>query len=116
MLKDLAQYDLDGIFLDRGRFDGIQSDFSDLTRKQFEAYIGKQVNNFPDDVLPKGATMADINKMTSYPPYFKKWLEFRAKVMYDFMAKARKAVKDFSVATKIFIYNNLFNNYLISQS
>ncbi len=104
LLKDLAQYDLDGIFLDRGRFDGIQSDFSDLTRKQFEDYLGKQINNFPDDILPKGATMADINNMTSYPPYFKKWLEFRAKVMHDFMAKARKAVKDTNPKVKFGVY------------
>ncbi len=104
LLKDLAKYDLDGIFLDRGRFDGIRSDFSDLTRKQFEAYLGKQVANFPDDILPQGATMADISKMAAYPPYFKKWLVFRAKVMHDFMAKARKAVKDTNPKVKFGVY------------
>ena len=34
LLKDVAKYNsLDGIILDRGRFDDIQSDFSDLTTR-----------------------------------------------------------------------------------
>ena len=38
LLKDLAGYDLDGIFLDRGRFLNLQADFSEESRKQFEEY------------------------------------------------------------------------------
>ena len=94
LLKDLAYYDLDGILLDRGRFDGMQSDFSDLTRKKFENYLGNiELSNFPDDILPQGATMQKVTAMTKYPPYFTKWIEFRAKVMFDFMERARTAVK-----------------------
>ena len=53
MLKDLAAYDgLAGIFLDRGRFDGFTSDFSNYTRKEFEKYIGRSVASFPADILP----------------------------------------------------------------
>ena len=55
MLEELAAYDgLEGIFLDRGRFDGFTSDFSDYTRKEFEKYIGATVVNFPADILPAG--------------------------------------------------------------
>ena len=94
LLKDLAKYDLDGIVLDRGRFDGMQSDFSELTRKKFESYLGNiKLANFPGDILPQGATMQQVMAMSSYPPYFTKWLEFRAKMIYDFMSKARTAVK-----------------------
>lgn len=103
LLKDLAKYNLDGIFLDRGRFDGIHSDFSESTKKKFEAYLGGvTIQNFPDDVLPPGVTMAQVielvNKGTT-PVYFKQWNEFRAKNIYEFMEKARTAVK--SVNPKI---------------
>ena len=55
LLKDLAAYDdLDGIILDRARFHGFMSDFSDYTRGEFEKYIGKSVTNWPADVLPAG--------------------------------------------------------------
>lgn len=89
LLEDLAAYeDLDGIILDRCRFDGFQSDFSDYTRTQFEKHIGATVENWPDDVLPVGATYG-----TYYQKYTKKWHEFRAKVIHDFVEKARYAVK-----------------------
>lgn len=92
LLGDLAgNYpDLDGIILDRGRFDGYTSDFSDYTRQKFEAYIGATVANFPADILPPGTT-SGIPSPT--PKHLLKWLEFRAKVIHDFMSKARTTVK-----------------------
>ena len=94
LLKDLAKYDLDGILLDRGRFDGMQSDFSEVTRKKFENYLGNvKLSSFPGDIVPAGATMQQVMALSTYPPYFTRWLEFRAKVIHDFMAKARTAVK-----------------------
>jgi Uncharacterized protein conserved in bacteria len=83
---------LDGIILDRVRYDGITADFSDLTRGQFEAYVGKKVDNFPQDIFKwaydvKGDPYIERGKL------FNKWIEFRAKVIYDFMAKARQEVK-----------------------
>lgn len=94
LLKDLATYDLDGIILDRGRFDGMQSDFSEVTRNKFESYLdNEKLANFPGDIVPPGATMQQVMALATYPPYFTKWLEFRAKVIRDFMEKARTAVK-----------------------
>lgn len=105
LLEDLAEYDLDGIILDRGRFDGIQSDFSDFTRKKFEAYLGNvKLDNFPDDILPPGTTMQQVMSMSSYPPYFTRWLEFRAKVIYDFVSKARTAVKSVNPEIQFGVY------------
>ena len=43
--------DLDGLMLDRVRYDGITADFSSLSRKKFEEYIGKKVANFPEDIF-----------------------------------------------------------------
>ena len=89
LLEDLAAYeDLDGIILDRCRFDGFESDFSDYTRREFEKYIGATLENWPEDVLPVGAAYG-----TYYQKYTKKWHEFRAKVIHDFVEKTRYAVK-----------------------
>lgn len=105
LLKDLAKYNLDGIILDRGRFDGVQSDFSNLTRKKFETYLGNvKLANFPGDILPPGTTMQQVIAMSNYPPYFTQWLEFRAKVIYDFMTKARSAVKSVNPDMKFGVY------------
>lgn len=93
MIDDLAAYqELDGIFLDRGRFDGIDSDFSDYTRRKFEDFLGHSVQNFPEDVI--SADILDGGSLPSeLPVYFKKWLEFRVKVIHDFMEEARNRVK-----------------------
>lgn len=101
LLKDLAKYDLDGIFLDRGRFLNLTTDFSDVTRKQFEAYLGGvKIQNYPDDILPLGVSSLP----STYPQYLMKWLEFRAKVICDFMQKARSAVKSVNSKMKFGVY------------
>lgn len=92
MLDDLAAYeDLDGIFLDRGRFNDLNSDFSNYTKKKFEEYLGYSIQNFPDDVLRPD--MLEGSLPSELPVYFKQWLEFRAKVIHDFMEKAQQRVK-----------------------
>lgn len=102
LLADLAAYEgLEGIFLDRGRFDGFTSDFSDYTREKFEAYIGAKVQRFPSDILPAGHTAGIPSPQ---PVYLKKWLEFRAKVIHDFMEKARAAVKKVNPNLKFGVY------------
>ena len=92
LMEDLAAYkDLDGIILDRCRFDELHSDFSDYTRQKFEAYIGRTLQNFPNDVMR--AEIKTGSLPGNLPPYFKQWLEFRVKVIHDFMEKARTRVK-----------------------
>jgi uncharacterized lipoprotein YddW (UPF0748 family) len=92
MLEDLAAYkELDGIVLDRGRFDDLDSDFSPYTKKKFEEYLGYSIPNFPADVMTAGTTAGSLP--ATLPPYFKQWLEFRVKTIHDFMEKARIRVK-----------------------
>lgn len=92
LLSDLAAYPgLDGIVLDRGRYNDLRADFSPLSRQQFEAYIGETLNKFPAGILPPGTDNATLGKPNT--AYTTKWLEFRAKTIHDFMAKAREAVK-----------------------
>ena len=47
MLEDLASYsELDGIFLDRCRYDCLAADFSEVSRTAFEEYIGQKVETY----------------------------------------------------------------------
>jgi hypothetical protein len=97
----MAQYNLDGIFLDRGRFLDLRSDFSDVSRQKFQQYLGNvTISNFPEDVLPVNASALP----SSYPTYMLKWLEFRAKVIHDFMEKARLTVKSVNPDIKFGVY------------
>lgn len=79
---------LDAIGFDFGRFTSIESDFSDLTRSQFEDYIGETVKNYPRDIFTWGG---DGNPKGG--KYYEKWLEYRAKVIYDLFVKTKTAVK-----------------------
>lgn len=84
--------DLDGIILDRVRYDGLTADFSDLSRSKFEEYLGTKLDSFPDDIYRwKKDTNGNL-----YPhrgKYFLQWVEWRATVIRDFMQKARETVK-----------------------
>lgn len=83
---------VDGLMLDRVRYDGISTDFSDLSRKKFEEYIGHKVKNFPKDIL------SWKKEGTRYVPVYGKeaklWAEWRTKNITEFMARARKEVKN----------------------
>ena len=104
LLKDLAAYkDLDGIILDRGRFDSMLSDCSETTLKAFEEYVGETVD-FNKDVLPAGFTGTINADMPYEHKHLKKWLEFRAKAIHDFMTKAKEAVRGVNGAVKFGVY------------
>ncbi|MGM0621054.1 MAG: alpha amylase family protein [Bacteroidota bacterium] len=103
MLEDLADYDgLEGIILDRGRFDGMDSDFSSYTKEKFEEYLGYSVQYFPEDIMEAGTTAGNLPSST--PEYFKKWLEFRVKVMHDFFGKASETVSSVNPDMKFGVY------------
>jgi uncharacterized lipoprotein YddW (UPF0748 family) len=103
MLEDLAAYEgLEGIILDRGRFDGLDSDFSSYTKDKFENYLGYSIQNFPEDVMAAGTTPGNLPSST--PEYFKKWLEFRVMVMHDFFEKAAERVRSVNPDIKFGVY------------
>lgn len=84
--------DIDGLMLDRVRYDGISADFSELSRKAFEKYSGEKIQSFPEDIM---TWKKDKNNRYIPVPgkYFKKWIEFRTRTITDFMAYARQEVK-----------------------
>ncbi len=94
----VARYDVDGIILDRARYDNIQSDFSPLSKERFEEYIGAQVERFPEDIY-QWVEQADGNYTRLEGKLFKEWVEWRASVIYNFFKSCREQVK--SVASDV---------------
>ncbi len=82
---------LDGVMLDRGRFDGIQADFSPLSRQAFESYIGESVERFPQDIYewtgPKEKPEVKEGK------HFKKWLEWRSTIITSYFIDLKTELK-----------------------
>lgn len=92
MKEIVAKYpELDGLMTDRVRYDGIQADFSDLSRKGFEKFIGKKVKNFPEDIL--SWDLSERRPIPQHGKLFNQWIEWRSRVITEFIGKARAAVK-----------------------
>jgi uncharacterized lipoprotein YddW (UPF0748 family) len=99
--KLVTNYELDGIAFDRMRYSSLWSDFSDLSRQQFEAWIGKPLERFP----------ADIYQIDARPGrgiirgrYFKEWLEWRAKNIRDWVRDAATLVRIRRPTARIGVY------------
>lgn len=89
IIKEIASYDgLDGIFLDRCRYDdsGLQSDFSDESKAAFSQYLGHEPSSWP--VFAAGAKDLSLPLNAEQ----KSWMSFRVKVIHDFVEKASKEV------------------------
>ncbi|CUS81806.1 Glycosyl hydrolase-like 10 [Candidatus Kryptonium thompsonii] len=82
----VKSFDIDGIVLDRVRYDGIYADFSDSSRVKFETWLGRKIK-FPDDIFRIEGDSIVRGK------YFKEWLKWRASVIKSFIEKARNVVK-----------------------
>lgn len=90
LIGELAGYDLDGIILDRCRYDdtGLQSDFSQESRTAFEQYVGSAVENWPSDIFKPGTS--DLPR--SLTTLQKSWMSFRVKTIHDFVEAASNKV------------------------
>ena len=100
LLKEVAAYDVDGIILDRCRYDdsGLQSDFSDISRTKFAEYLGEEPAAWP--MFSKGASTLPAGLGEQQ----KSWLAFRCKVIHDFMEKAAAAVHGVNPKVKFGAY------------
>lgn len=87
----IAGYQVDGIILDRGRYDNETADFSPLTRSRFEDYLaerGKRLHRWPEDIFDyEGNTRID-------GPLVLDWWAFRAGVITTFVAEVKEMVDD----------------------
>lgn len=90
IIAEIAEYDVDGIILDRCRYDdnGLMCEFSDTSRDLFETYYGKKVENWPGGIFKAGTESlpSSLNEVQ------KSWLAFRAKIIHDFVEKASSKV------------------------
>lgn len=100
LLGELAAYDLDGIVLDRCRFDdsGLQCEFSDITKSKFADFLGKDPSHWP--MFNPGATSLPMPVANEQ----KAWLAFRAKVIHDFIVKAADSVHAVNPKVKFGVY------------
>lgn len=94
----VKKFDIDGIVLDRVRYDGIYADFSDSSRIKFENWLGRKIN-FPDDIFKIQGDSIVRGR------YFKEWIKWRALTIKKFFERARKIVKDLKP-------NVLFGDYV----
>lgn len=89
ILKELVTMypELDGIILDRVRFDNLNADFSQDSKNAFEKYIGKSVVNFPTEIYSFEGSVRKEG------PLYKDWLEWRASIIHNFIYDSRKELK-----------------------
>ena len=63
ILKEIASnYNISGIVLDRCRYPNVYGDFSELSRRAFEQYIGQAVAQWPQDIF----TLQEGTKQIEY--------------------------------------------------
>ncbi len=101
LLRDLSKYEVDGIFMDRCRYDDLKADFSAESQSKFKSYVGDSNVKFPDDVGTPGMSLESV---TVVPKYYKEWLAFRAKTIYDFVQKAVATIHGVNPKIKVGTY------------
>ncbi|WP_144938401.1 Ig-like domain-containing protein [Paenibacillus sp. 32O-W] len=90
----LKNYDVDGVLLDRGRYDNFFADFSEESRTKFEAFLaarGKTLKQWPQDIFQYAADGSRING-----PLIADWWEFRSATIESFTAEVRGLVDRYS--------------------
>lgn len=92
LLECASRYPIDGVMVDRCRYDNITSDFSPESRRMFEEYAGVKLDRFPEDIY-EWVEQPDGSYTRAEGPYFKKWLEWRASVIYNFFKDTRDKLK-----------------------
>lgn len=87
----VTKFDIDSFVLDYCRYLDINSDFSDLSRSEFEKFIGAKVENWPEDIFTfNSSSRSDIKPGKHY----NKWVEWRSYVIQDVVTQIRNTVKE----------------------
>lgn len=114
IIKEIVtNYDIDGIVLDRARYSNIYADFSDLSRSEFEKYIGSKVVNWPSDIF--SIKFTDTSEVIQAGPLYKKWIEWRARNIYNFFVDAQSLVKSFNKDVDFSTYVGSWYPYYYSE-
>lgn len=90
----LKNYDVDGVNLDRCRYDNMYADFSEVTREKFEAFLNSRnmkLQNWPDDVYKIEADGSLVKgSLYNY------WWQFRSSLIKNFAEKVRRLVDKYT--------------------
>lgn len=110
----LTNYEFDSFALDYCRYSGIETDFSEASRKAFETYIGEEVSSFPSDIFTweKDEQGSWYVKDGKYAP---RWYEYRAKVIHDFIGKVKQEIKKIRPTVKLEYWAPSWHHVLYRQ-
>lgn len=96
-------YPVDGIlFDDRFRYAGLDADFSDTTRRLFEANVGHAIK-WPDDVF-KYTLNPNMSKGIKPGPYYDAWMAWRALQLKRFYYTTKMMVKSMRPTCQMGLY------------
>lgn len=90
----LDHYEVDGVIMDRTRYDNQYADFSEVTRRQFVEYLkgkGKELVHWPEDIYS-----FDAEQKMIFGPLYLEWLTFRSSVIQGFAKRLRGLVDDYA--------------------
>ena len=87
----ITHYDLDGIVLDRTRYEDLSQDFSPLSRLEFERFIGHPVTRWPDDIYTYAPDGYWVSRKPG--PLFRQWLGYRAHTIMAYTRAVTRLVR-----------------------
>ena len=110
----VTKYNIDAIALDYCRYSGIDTDFSPASRANFEKYIGKQVDNFPEDIFTwekdtEGKYYVADKELAPL------WYEFRSMVIHDFVKRAKETIKSVKPNVRLEYWNASWHHVMYRQ-
>lgn len=100
----LQEYQVSGVIFERLRFYGLESDFSETTRQQFEQWLprGERLTWWPRDVYE---WQYQNNQWVRVPGrFFQPWITFRAQTMKSFANRLTEAVRQVRPGLEVINY------------
>ncbi len=98
----LSRYDVDGIVLDRTRYQDVSEDFSPLSRARFEAFIGRPVRHWPDDIYTYTASGFWVARVPGR--LYRDWLGYRAHTIFTYTSAVARLVHTLKPQVAVAMY------------
>jgi uncharacterized lipoprotein YddW (UPF0748 family) len=97
----IQNYNVDGLIFDKGRFSGIEADFSDHSKNEFEKFLGggRKVNWWPEEVYELKLVNEESEIVPG--PLFQEWLEFRSKSIQSFFKRLVNSIRSVDTAIPV---------------
>lgn len=103
----VTNYAVDGVmFDDRMRYGGINADFSEYTKREFEDYLrkgGMGLTAWPDDVF-RWAVQPNLVRGIVPGPLYEAWLTFRAQTITNWLVKVKRVIQAARPGTLLGVY------------